>query len=518
MTGAAPSLAPALPADALPAEEVVASLDLAGIGYVICDASGRVRAASPGFRRTINVAPDAPLPREPWFRADAAPEWIKAEREAGWEALMALRRPWKGWVRWHAEDGSVRILEGTARTLKDDRVLMTSIDRTEQFDASRALADTEAAQRAILDELPLSVALQAPDGRVIYVNNYLPRRLGFDRRRIIGLRPNDDGALKVAPEVERMLTEARARAEPLTGRLVPVTEGPLAGTRWAFYGVPIKDRDGALLQYLSVAADRTADHALAREREEFAQAIARTQRVAAINDFAGTLAHELSNILHPVGAYARRLARDPDREDRAELASQIDAAVMNAGRILRRTLTMNRAEDAPPRPVPLVPLVEQVIDSVRDLAPKGLTYELSARTAPDGLVQPTEFRQVLLNLLNNAADAQHYKGTIRVLVRTAGHVPPDGGHAALGGGPWAQVSVSDEGPGIDPDAASRLFEPFFTTKKEGRGTGLGLPVALGLVTGWGGTISVRSRPGRGARFTIWIPQRQTKGETSCLPS
>ena len=498
-------------------EEIVAALDLAEIGYLLCDADGRAHSASPAFRRTAGLGPDDPLPTEPWFLADEAPDPIKAERLAGWRALLATRSDWHGWVRWH-RGGRVRVLEGTARVLGEDRVLLLSNDRTDRFEASRALEEREAVQATILDDLPLSVALQAPDGRLIYLNNYLPRRLGVDRRRLIGRRPNEIGALQIAPDVEAMLTAAREDVAALTGRLVAVSDGPLAGTQWAFYGVPITDRDGALLQYLSVAADRTADLVLAREREEFAQAVARTQRVAAINDFAGALAHELSNILHPVGTYARRLARDPDREDRAALAAQIEAATMTAGRILRRTLTMGRAEDAAPRPVAITPLIEDVIASARDLAPPSLSYELTVTGDATGLLQPTEFRQVLLNLLNNAADAQHYRGTIRVTVREAGHVQTGARFAPLSTGPWVRVTVADEGPGIDPEALPRLFEPFYTTKTEGRGTGLGLPVALGLVTAWGGTISVRSRPGRGARFTVWIPQRATKGETPCQPS
>ena len=494
-------------------EEIVAALDLAGIGYMLCDAAGRALFVSPAFRASVGIGADDPLPEAPWFLADGSPDAVKAERRAGWAQLIATRRDWHGWVRWQGASG-VRIMEGTARVLDDDRVLLISNDRTDRFEAWRALADRDAAQQTILDDLPLSVALQAPDGRVLYVNNYLPNRLGLDRARLIGSRPNEGPGPQVSPEVEALLARAREEVAPLTGGLVTVADGPLAGTQWAFYGTPITDRDGRLVQYLSVAADRTSDIALAREREEFAQAMARTQRVAAINDFAGALAHELSNILHPVGTYARRLARDPDREDRADLAARIEAAVMTAGRILRRTLTMGRAEDAAPRAVSLVPLVEDVIRTARDLAPKGLTYELVTRGTPTGLVQATEFRQVLLNLLNNAADAQHYAGEIRVTVRTAGHVPTGAQFAALSTGPWACVTVADQGPGIPPDAMPRLFEPFYTTKREGRGTGLGLPVALGLVTGWGGTISVRSRPDRGARFTLWIPKRTTKGETS----
>ena len=498
--------------------DVVAALDVAGIGYMLCDGGGVPLFVSAALRESILLPQGGPLPQAPWFALDASAETVKQARAFGWATLMHGRADWRDWVRWTLPDGTQRIIEGTARVLGDDRVLMIANDRTDRFETMRRLEETEAAQRTILDDLPLSVALQDPEGRILYVNNYLPGRLGIDRARVIGRRSADIGVIRPEPEVEALLGRARERAEPLTGTVVDVGQGPLAGTQWAFYGVPILHRDGTLSQYLSVGVDRTAEASLTREREAFARALARTQRVAALNDFAGALAHELSNILQPVATYARRLARDPHRADAAVLAGRIDAAVMTAGRILKRTLTMGRSEDAAPRAHAIRPIAEDVLASARDLAPSGLTYHLEVQDDAVGLLQPTELRQVLLNLLNNAADAQHYRGEITVTLKGDQTPPTDLRLAPLAAGPFADLTIIDQGPGVPPSELKRLFEPFYTTKREGRGTGLGLPVALGLVMGWGGTISVTDAPGGGAQFTVWIPQQAIKGETPCPES
>jgi signal transduction histidine kinase len=103
----------------------------------------------------------------------------------------------------------------------------------------------------------------------------------------------------------------------------------------------------------------------------------------------------------------------------------------------------------------------------------------------------TELLQVFSNLLKNASDAMDGQGQVRITAR-----------AAAGS---LIVCVADNGPGMPPETASRIFEPFFSTKEAGSGTGLGLSTVWGIVTGWGGSISVDTGPGRGAQFTLVMP-------------
>jgi signal transduction histidine kinase len=115
-------------------------------------------------------------------------------------------------------------------------------------------------------------------------------------------------------------------------------------------------------------------------------------------------------------------------------------------------------------------------------------------------VTPTELRQVLVNLAVNAIQAMDRGG--KLSVRTG----ISGGSCLL--------TVEDTGPGMTPDVRDRIFIPFFTTKKEGRGTGLGLPVIHGIVASRGGTIAVNSEPGAGSRFVVRLPLPALRAEDS----
>ena len=492
-------------AEALTLPALLAALDAAEIGYAVVDLDGAYVEVSAAYRRIASLSEARVAARTVWYRSDHAGEDEFAERGALWRRFLASGNPWRGWVRWHLPSGRVRYFEGTARRIGEDRVILIGNDRSDRIEADRALEESETMHQRILDDLPVAVALQDPTGRLLYVNDYLPRRLGLDKHGAIGLHPSQL-PFEFDAQVERMIGRALREGTKIEGEAVRVRVGPLKGTLWAFYGTPLRDRNGEVAQYLSIAVDRTDAAALADARVDFARAVAETQKVGALNDFAGALAHELSNVLHPVGVYARQLSRNPDHSDREAFAAKIEAAAMTAGRILKRTLGMARSDEAPKTSADLGLLVADIVEGARDLAPRTLSYEVApCPVSLRGAVQVTEFRQVMLNLLNNAAEAMHYTGTITVAVDGPVPAPPDPRVTPLSPGPFLRVAIRDEGTGMTDEVAARIFEPFFTSKEAGRGTGLGLPVALGLVTGWGGTLDVDTAPGEGSTFTLWIP-------------
>ena len=497
------------PAGVATTDDLLDALDLAEIGYAVADAEGRILSTSAPYRRIAAVSEGRLMVGEPWFDLDRAPKEEKAVRRQLWDAFRASGQPWKGWVRWHLPSGRVRYFEGTAKPMTGGRTLLLANDRSDRIEADRALEDSEEALRVILNDLPVNVSLVSPDGTIQYINHAIPDRLGLLPEDLIG-RPFDDvGNVSPDPEFSKALRDAIAAERRIDGVAVELTKGTLANTHWLFFGRPLYGRDGAMQRYLSVSIERTAEQRLADERRRFTAALAESQKVSALNDFAGSLAHELANLLQPVGVYARRLAREPGAADAEGYAEKIDAAVRDASRILRRTLSMARTEASPPRRLDLAALTAEVAQNARDLAPKGLAYETDLPPTAPGLAQATELRQVLLNLLNNAAEAQGYEGVVRVTLDGPRPAPPDPAVVPTGAGPFWRLAVSDQGRGMTEAVRARVFEPFFTTKSAGRGTGLGLPVVMGLVTGWGGTVTVESEAGAGSVFTVWIPRGET---------
>lgn len=488
------------------------ALDVAQVGYAVTDEDGHVLFASEPYKRIAAVSEQRLATGYPWFELDHASDHEKTTRGKLWAAFKTQSQTWRGWVRWHLPSGRVRFFEGTAKPLPDGRVLLIANDRSDRIEADRALEESEDTLRLILDDLPVNVTLLSRDAVILYINRVLPNRLGIEPEDVVG-RPFDAAGKKINPDpvFSARLRQAIDNELRLDGVDIHLTGGTLANTHWLFFGRPLYGRDGTMQRYLSVSVERTAERNLADERGRFAAALAESQKISALNDFAGSLAHELANVLQPVGVYARRLVKDPHHADATDHANRIEDGVRDAGRILKRTLSMARTEAGATRSLDLVGIVGEVVDSARDLAPSGLRYDVHLPKAAHGLCQTTELRQVLLNLLNNAAEAQLYKGVIRIEMTGPNDGPNSLAVAPTASGPFWRLDVIDEGGGMPTTVRARIFEPFFTTKLGARGTGLGLPVVLGLVTGWGGTVTVTSRKGNGSTFTVWIPRGGTLG-------
>jgi signal transduction histidine kinase len=130
------------------------------------------------------------------------------------------------------------------------------------------------------------------------------------------------------------------------------------------------------------------------------------------------------------------------------------------------------------------------------------------------LVNPTQVSQVVLNLVANAADAMNGKGTVAVKLI---EIELDAARASaltVEPGRWIELSVADDGCGMDAYTLSRIYEPFYTTKVAGKGTGLGLSVVYSIVAGWGGTLKVESEVDQGTMAMIYIPAAPPQHTTS----
>jgi signal transduction histidine kinase len=187
-------------------------------------------------------------------------------------------------------------------------------------------------------------------------------------------------------------------------------------------------------------------------------------------------------------------------ETARELLGLIDGQVLRAQRIVDTLLDFARDRQFARRSEALRPLLDEVLLLLRSELAGEPRIDLRI---PPGLsidVDRQRFQQVLLNLLKNAVDAAGLQG--RVVLTAA----PD----ERGG---VTVSVQDDGPGISAAALPRIFDPFYSTKPVGQGTGLGLFIVHEIVSQHGGTVSVESEPGRGARFSVHVPDHR-KTETS----
>ncbi|MBL0889759.1 MAG: MASE1 domain-containing protein [Gemmatimonadaceae bacterium] len=241
---------------------------------------------------------------------------------------------------------------------------------------------------------------------------------------------------------------------------------------------------------------------------ESEQRLRQSQKMEAIGQLAGGVAHDFNNVLAAILMQLGeiRLVRDLPRMA-GELLSDVEQAAQRAARLTRQLLVFSRQQAMQSHVLDLNHLVRNHARLLRRVVPS--THELSVQLNPAPLIVAADagmIEQVLLNLVLNARDAQREGG--KILVITAPRTLLPGTSGDLPPGEYAVITVSDNGIGIPPENIPRLFEPFFTTKPPGQGTGLGLATAYGIVQQHGGTIGVDSRPGHGTTMEIWLPTTQ----------
>jgi signal transduction histidine kinase len=234
-------------------------------------------------------------------------------------------------------------------------------------------------------------------------------------------------------------------------------------------------------------------------------ALRHADRLTTVGVLAAGLAHEFGTPLNVVSMRAKLIATgEVTGEEALSNARIIGEQAQQMTRIIRQVLDFARRTTPTTERIELGPLVEKVLSLLTPLAEKS-SVQLRSETGPTLVVHVDRglIQQVLTNLVLNAVQAMPSGGVVTLGLERVRATPP----ADLGGreGDYARLTVSDEGPGVPPDVLPRLFEPFFTTKPIGDGTGLGLPVAWGIIRDHRGWIDVASPPGKGATFAIYLP-------------
>ena len=251
--------------------------------------------------------------------------------------------------------------------------------------------------------------------------------------------------------------------------------------------------------------ERLGLQAAARRAEEHLQ---QAQKMEAVGALAGGVAHEVNNMMSVILGFSEFLLRAPD------MAEERLAEVQHIVRAAERTAAVTRQLLAFSRRAFHQPLVMQLREAVQDLEPvvRRLLGEerhlaLAFNASPRVRVDKGQLEQVIVNLALNARDAMQPGGTLTITTAET-ELPTaiaSGDGVAIPAGRYGLVVVRDTGAGMDPATQTHVFEPFFTTKPVGKGTGLGLAAADGIMKQNGGYITVASELGLGATFTLYLP-------------
>lgn len=226
------------------------------------------------------------------------------------------------------------------------------------------------------------------------------------------------------------------------------------------------------------------------------------QRMQAIGQLAGGIAHDFNNLLTAIQGNVD-LAREAP-QDSGDALDNADVAIARAAALTQQLLLFSQNRTSAPVAVNLNQILDNSMKLLKRLLPENIAIHLQhAVAAPAVMADPTQLEQVILNLCVNARDAMPQGGRLSLTLQETTIDNPR--EAGLAKGPYLTLTVEDTGCGMPKSVQDRIFEPFFTTKGPGRGTGLGLATVYAIVRHHEGFIDVRSEPGRGSCFRVYLP-------------
>ena len=244
------------------------------------------------------------------------------------------------------------------------------------------------------------------------------------------------------------------------------------------------------------------------ERKNLEEQLRHSQKLEAIGQLAGGVAHEFNNMLQIIHGYTEMALSKIGSPDLAvDYLKHIKDASERAARLTAQLLAFGRKQKLETKYIDLNNLISNQMKMLKVVIGENIDYELKS-SADEVLVSgdPGLLEQVLLNLCINARDAMSSSG--KLTIETGSLFPGDDfrqSHPWASSHEYALISIQDTGSGIDPDIIDHIFEPFYTTKEVGKGSGLGLSMAYGIIQLHNGMVEVESDHGNGTTFRIYLP-------------
>jgi signal transduction histidine kinase/ActR/RegA family two-component response regulator len=250
-----------------------------------------------------------------------------------------------------------------------------------------------------------------------------------------------------------------------------------------------------------------------KDKHVLEERLRHAQKMESLGTLTGGIAHDFNNILAAILGFAEMSRDDAPRSSQQERnLKHIITSCFRGRDLIQQMLTFSRKTDSVKKPLSLSPVVTETIKLLRASLPSSIELTLSKKTRHDTVnANPTEIQQIIMNLCTNSAQAMpDTQGKIEVLLTNSEVLAPSADQPEVTPGTYFNIFIKDTGKGMEPLVIRRIFEPFYTTKEIGKGTGMGLAVVYGIVTGLNGRISVDSTPGKGTTFHIMLPVVETK--------
>ncbi|MFP4381876.1 MAG: PAS domain S-box protein [Candidatus Sumerlaeia bacterium] len=401
------------------------------------------------------------------------------------------------------KDGRIRWVSNTAVPHLNSKGKLVAYDGLIKDITERVLSEKKQKRLAkVVEQAEEGVIISDPACRIEYVNPAFESISGFSLEELSGkdmsvflLNDNyEQWESRIFPKI--------SAGEAWSGTIPAKSKDGLPFQMQINFS-SISEPDGYITNFVAFCRDITQEINL---QEQLRQA----QKMEAIGTLAGGIAHDFNNILAAILGYSEILTDEvPEDSDACKYNKQIMRAGNRAKELVTQILTFSRKVDKELRPLSIKPILKEALKLLRASMPTTIDFH---QNIPENcgtiLADPTQIHQVIMNLCTNAYHAMKKDGgQLEVSLENIDFETDQKIQLELlEKGPYVHLRVSDTGCGMAPEVRERIFLPFFTTKAVGEGTGLGLSMVHGIVTGLGGAIQVESQLGEGTTFHIYIPR------------
>jgi len=393
-------------------------------------------------------------------------------------------------------------------------------DTTARGRVEAALQESEEKYRNILESIQEGYYEIDTSGNFLFFNDAVCRLLGCSRRELAGAHYRKYTSQETSRKMYALFAEVHRSGKPATASEFEMITGDGRRRNVELSTSLMRDPQGSPCGFRGIMRDVTHRMLAEEERARLTTQIQQSQKMEAIGTLAGGIAHDFNNLLMGIQGNVSLILLDKNRNQREyEYLKNIENLVLRGSELTRQILGFARHGKYLVKPTNLNLLVGKTADMFSRTKREITIHQTFQSDLWSVDVDRGQIEQVFLNLFVNAWQAMPEGGDLYLTTENIILAPQDQDrHFNIPTGKYVRVSVTDTGVGMDKKIQDRIFEPFFTTKEVGRGTGLGLASAYGIIKNHNGVIKVYSEKGHGSTFRIYLPATSKSPLEEARPS
>ncbi len=367
---------------------------------------------------------------------------------------------------------------------------------------SLELVENERKYRDLYENAPIAYFSMDYQGNIIKCNNNALKQSVYSKEELVGRLARElyvnDGDRAITPEEIRQILKRGGAIRDVEMKF----RNKNGQETWVSLSLDaVRDKEGNIIEFRAMAIDIS-------KRKGLEKQLLQAQKMEAIGTLAGGIAHDFNNILTPILGYAETLlmeTADKETKKKEHLRIIHDCALYAKG-LVNQMLMFSRQKETEFKLLKPHVFVREALALARSFVPATMIIrEKINENCGLLMVDPIQAHQVVMNLISNAHHAMEENGGVLDVVLDEIVIGEDNTIYPLKPGSYIYLKFEDTGYGIPPSIQEKIFDPFFTTKKEGKGSGIGLSVVLGIIRSHNGYINVRSKEGEGTCFEIYLP-------------